>query len=45
MTAKQRMVKMVRGLEAAIEKDIDTMDWMTPETKKRALEKLTRNLR
>ena len=31
---------MIKGLETAMAKDIQEIDWMTPETKKRALEKL-----
>jgi endothelin-converting enzyme/putative endopeptidase len=31
---------MVRALEKALERDIQQLDWMTPATKKRALEKL-----
>ena len=38
--SKERMLEMVRGLEKALQKDITELDWMTPETKKRALEKL-----
>jgi endothelin-converting enzyme/putative endopeptidase len=38
--AKERMLKMVAALGRALEKDIKEIDWMTPETKKRALEKL-----
>jgi putative endopeptidase len=37
---KERTLKMVRALEKALEKDIQQLDWMTPATKKRALEKL-----
>ena len=38
--SKERMLQMVKRLETAMEKDIVQIDWMTPETKKRALEKL-----
>ena len=37
---KQRMLKLVRGLEDALGKDIEQLDWMTPATKKEALSKL-----
>jgi predicted metalloendopeptidase len=37
---KQRMLKMVDAIEAALKQDIESLDWMTPETKKRALLKL-----
>jgi endothelin-converting enzyme/putative endopeptidase len=37
---KQRTLKMVAALEAALRRDIEELDWMTPETKRRALEKL-----
>ena len=38
--AKQRMQALVKDLLAAMKDDIDRIDWMGPETKKRALEKL-----
>lgn len=38
--AKQRMAVLIANLEKALETDINSLDWMTPETKKRALEKL-----
>ena len=38
--AKKRMALMIDDLENALQKDINTLDWMTPATKKRALEKL-----
>jgi putative endopeptidase len=38
--SKERMLQMIKGLETAMAKDIQEIDWMTPETKKRALEKL-----
>lgn len=37
---KKRMLEMVGALERALARDIEGLDWMTPETKKRALEKL-----
>jgi putative endopeptidase len=37
---KRRMLEMVTHLESALKKDIDTLDWMTPETKKQAAIKL-----
>ncbi|MDE2292576.1 MAG: M13 family metallopeptidase [Elusimicrobia bacterium] len=38
--AKARMDDMVGGIEAALKSDISGIDWMSPETKKKALEKL-----
>ncbi len=38
--AKERMLELVHGLEAALAEDIETLDWMTGETKKQALIKL-----
>jgi endothelin-converting enzyme/putative endopeptidase len=38
--AKERMAVLIGNITKALEKDIDTLDWMTPATKKRALEKL-----
>ena len=38
--SKQKTLEMVRGLEKALEKDLKELDWMTPETKVRATEKL-----
>jgi endothelin-converting enzyme/putative endopeptidase len=38
--AKADTLKMVHELEAALEKDINALDWMTPATKKEALVKL-----
>lgn len=38
--AKQRMSTLIGNLETALEKDIKTLDWMTDETKTRALAKL-----
>jgi endothelin-converting enzyme/putative endopeptidase len=37
---KERTLAMVRALTEALETDIRQLDWMTPDTKKRALEKL-----
>ena len=39
---KERMLKMVKALEAALGGDIRQLDWMSPETKKEALAKLQR---
>jgi endothelin-converting enzyme/putative endopeptidase len=37
---KQRMLRMVSGIEKAMGQDLDKLSWMTPATKQRALEKL-----
>ena len=37
---KQRTLEMTQRIEAAMGKDIDSLDWMSPETKKYAKEKL-----
>jgi putative endopeptidase len=37
---KQRMLKLVHALEAALSSDIEQVDWMSPATKKAALAKL-----
>jgi endothelin-converting enzyme/putative endopeptidase len=37
---KERTVKMVQAIEHALEKDIQEIAWMSPETKKQALVKL-----
>jgi putative endopeptidase len=37
---KERTLKMVNALEAALGDDIQALDWMTPETKKQAAVKL-----
>lgn len=37
---KERTLQMVHALENALGKDIGSLDWMTPATKKKALEKL-----
>ncbi len=38
--AKKRMLSLVAAIEGAMETDLKDLAWMTPETKKRALEKL-----
>jgi endothelin-converting enzyme/putative endopeptidase len=38
--AKQRAVKMVKEIEAAMARDIESLPWMTPVTKQHAQEKL-----
>ena len=38
--AQQRAQKMVKEIELAMEHDIQSLTWMSPETKQRALEKL-----
>ena len=38
--AKQQALKLVREIEAAMQQDIETLPWMSPETKKNALVKL-----
>jgi endothelin-converting enzyme/putative endopeptidase len=38
--AKQRVLAMTRQIEKAMEADIKTLDWMSEQTKARALEKL-----
>ncbi len=38
--AKQRMEELVHAVEAALEADIRQLDWMTAETKRKALRKL-----
>src|SRR5437868_4605941 len=37
---KARMLKMVDAIETALKHDIESLDWMTPDTKKQALLKL-----
>lgn len=37
---KARMLKMVDAIETALKQDIQSLDWMTPETKEQALVKL-----
>ncbi len=39
--AKTRALEMVRNLVAALRADIESLDWMGPETKKQALAKLS----
>ncbi|HEV2021954.1 MAG TPA: M13 family metallopeptidase [Terriglobales bacterium] len=39
-TSKERMVNLVHAVEKALAQDIDSLDWMTPETKKQAAVKL-----
>jgi endothelin-converting enzyme/putative endopeptidase len=39
--AKARMQDMVKNLRKAMQESIEGLDWMSPETKKRALEKLS----
>ena len=38
--SKARMIELVNALTVALEQDITTLDWMTPETKTKAIEKL-----
>jgi endothelin-converting enzyme/putative endopeptidase len=38
--SKAKMVQMVSDIEAAMDRDIDQLDWMSPTTKVRAKEKL-----
>jgi putative endopeptidase len=38
--AKQRAQKMVRQIEEAMQQDIESLSWMSPETKQQAFEKL-----
>ena len=38
--SKERMLKLVHALEAALSSDIQQLDWMGPATKKAALAKL-----
>jgi len=40
--AKARTLQMVHELEAALKQDISELSWMTPDTRKQALEKLSR---
>jgi putative endopeptidase len=37
---KERTLKMVEALEKALGQDVEQLDWMTPATKQKALEKL-----
>ncbi len=38
--SKAKMLEMVHDIEAAMDRDIDQLDWMSAETKVRAKEKL-----
>ncbi len=38
--AKQQALKMVKEIQAAMEEDINSLTWMSPATKRQALEKL-----
>jgi len=38
--AKERALKIVKEIEDAMQKDVDSLSWMSPETKKQALIKL-----
>jgi putative endopeptidase len=38
--SKAKTLQMVHDIEAAMDQDIDTLDWMSPETKVRAKQKL-----
>lgn len=40
--AKQRMVQLVDNLKVAMKERIEQLEWMTPETKKQALDKLSK---
>ena len=37
---KARMAQMIEAITAALREDIETLDWMTPDTRKKALAKL-----
>jgi putative endopeptidase len=39
-SSKEATVQMVKDIESAMDQDIDTLDWMSPETKVRAKAKL-----
>lgn len=39
-SSKQATLQMVKDIESAMDQDIDTLDWMSPETRVRAKEKL-----
>ncbi|CAF0852633.1 unnamed protein product [Didymodactylos carnosus] len=41
LSAKQRMLEMVNNLQQVYHKRIEKLDWMSTETKEKALEKLT----
>ena len=36
---KERALKLIQDIDSALAKDIESLDWMSPETKKRAQEK------
>jgi len=38
--SKEKALRMIHDIEAAMDRDIDSLDWMSAETKKRAKEKL-----
>ncbi|HEY4660695.1 MAG TPA: M13 family metallopeptidase, partial [Terriglobales bacterium] len=38
--SKERVQRMVKNIEAALGRDIDSLDWMSPQTKQQAHEKL-----
>lgn len=40
-SSKERMEKMVKAIEEALDQDIKSLDWMSPATKKQAEAKLT----
>ncbi len=40
--AKERMLALVKNLTEAYRQDIETLEWMGPETRKKALEKLAK---
>ena len=40
-SSKERMMKLVHNVEMALGQDIESLDWMTPDTKKQAAVKLT----
>jgi putative endopeptidase len=40
--AKEAALRMVRNLMAALRQDLETLDWMSPETRQAALDKLDR---
>jgi len=39
-TSKEKALQMIRDIEAAMDRDIESLDWMSPATKARAKEKL-----
>lgn len=38
--SKAKMLQMVHDIEAAMDRDLDTLEWMSPETRQKAKEKL-----